>query len=213
MEWLDPADHRLWKADLMAGRVDLEFAAAVGERLAAIHRATAGDAAVAAMFPTGAAVRGAAARALSPRHRPAAPGARRAARRRSPTGPRRRSWRWSMATSAPRTSWPARTARSSSMPNAPGTAIRPSTSPSASTTCCSSASPCRPASADFLDRLRRAPRRLSRRRDVGGAGGARGARGVAPSRRCFSPGWTASRRSNTSPATKSATGSGASPCR
>lgn len=53
MEWLDPADHRLWKADLMAGRVDLEFAAAVGARLAAIHAATAGDGAVAAMFPTG----------------------------------------------------------------------------------------------------------------------------------------------------------------
>jgi aminoglycoside phosphotransferase (APT) family kinase protein len=53
MEWLDPADHRLWKADLMAGRVDLELAAAVGARLAAIHRETAGDAAVAALFPTG----------------------------------------------------------------------------------------------------------------------------------------------------------------
>jgi len=53
MEWLDPADHRLWKADLMAGRADAGFAAAVGTRLAAIHGATAGDAAVAAMFPTG----------------------------------------------------------------------------------------------------------------------------------------------------------------
>lgn len=53
MEWLDPADHRLWKADLMAGRVDLELAAKAGQRLAAIHGATAGDAAVAAMFPTG----------------------------------------------------------------------------------------------------------------------------------------------------------------
>jgi aminoglycoside phosphotransferase (APT) family kinase protein len=37
----------------MAGRVDLELAAAVGARLAAIHRETAGDAAVAALFPTG----------------------------------------------------------------------------------------------------------------------------------------------------------------
>ena len=54
MEWLDPAAHRLWKADLMAGRVDLGFAAAVGERLAAVHSTTAGDAAIAAMFPTGA---------------------------------------------------------------------------------------------------------------------------------------------------------------
>jgi aminoglycoside phosphotransferase (APT) family kinase protein len=54
VEWLDPADHRLWKAELLAGRVDLEFAAAVGRKLAAIHAATAGDSAVAAMFPTGA---------------------------------------------------------------------------------------------------------------------------------------------------------------
>ena len=54
MAWLDPADHRLWKAELLAARVDLEFAAAVGGRLAAIHAATAGDAAVAALFPTGA---------------------------------------------------------------------------------------------------------------------------------------------------------------
>ncbi len=53
MEWLDPAEHRLWKADLMAGRVDVGFAASVGRRLAAIHAATAGDASVAAEFPTG----------------------------------------------------------------------------------------------------------------------------------------------------------------
>ena len=53
MEWLDPADHVLWKADLMAGRADVALAAAVGARLAAIHAATAGDATIAAMFPTG----------------------------------------------------------------------------------------------------------------------------------------------------------------
>jgi aminoglycoside phosphotransferase (APT) family kinase protein len=53
MEWLDPARHRLWKAELMAGRVDLDFAAAVGTRLASIHRATAGDDAVAGAFDTG----------------------------------------------------------------------------------------------------------------------------------------------------------------
>lgn len=54
MEFLEPADHRLWKAELMAGRVDMAFAAAAGARLAAIHAATAGDAEVAAAFPTGA---------------------------------------------------------------------------------------------------------------------------------------------------------------
>lgn len=54
MEWLDPARHRLWKAELMAGRVDVGLAGTVGGRLAAIHAATAGDAAVAARFRTGA---------------------------------------------------------------------------------------------------------------------------------------------------------------
>jgi aminoglycoside phosphotransferase (APT) family kinase protein len=54
MEWLDPAEYRLWKAELLAGRVDLEFAASVGGKLAAIHQATAGDAAIAEKFPTGA---------------------------------------------------------------------------------------------------------------------------------------------------------------
>jgi aminoglycoside phosphotransferase (APT) family kinase protein len=53
MEFLDPADHRLWKPDLLAGRVDIEFARVVGEKLAAIHAATAGDAEVAGAFPTG----------------------------------------------------------------------------------------------------------------------------------------------------------------
>lgn len=54
MEFLPPADHRLWKGELMAGRVDADFAREVGARLAAIHAATAGDAGVAAAFPTGA---------------------------------------------------------------------------------------------------------------------------------------------------------------
>ena len=53
MEYLDPADHLLWKSELMAGRVDLDFAEEVGASLVAIHAATANDEAVAAMFPTG----------------------------------------------------------------------------------------------------------------------------------------------------------------
>jgi aminoglycoside phosphotransferase (APT) family kinase protein len=53
MDYLDPARHALWKAELASGHVDLEFAAAVGARLAAIHAATAGDKAIAAAFPTG----------------------------------------------------------------------------------------------------------------------------------------------------------------
>lgn len=39
MAYLDPADHRLWKAELLAGRVDPTVAAAVGERLGTIHAA------------------------------------------------------------------------------------------------------------------------------------------------------------------------------
>jgi len=53
MEFLDPAEHRLWKTELLAGHVDVDFAATVGRKLALIHSATAGDAAIAAMFPTG----------------------------------------------------------------------------------------------------------------------------------------------------------------
>jgi aminoglycoside phosphotransferase (APT) family kinase protein len=54
MEYLDPGSHRLWKPELLEGRVDGDFAAAMGGRLAEVHSATAGDAAIAAAFPTGA---------------------------------------------------------------------------------------------------------------------------------------------------------------
>lgn len=37
MDFLPPADHPVWKAQLMAGEVDVAFAAAVGAQLAAIH--------------------------------------------------------------------------------------------------------------------------------------------------------------------------------
>jgi aminoglycoside phosphotransferase (APT) family kinase protein len=52
MEYLDGARHPLWKNELRAGRADAAFAARVGERLARIHAATAGDAALAAEFAT-----------------------------------------------------------------------------------------------------------------------------------------------------------------
>jgi 5-methylthioribose kinase len=42
----------LWKAELAAGRADADFARAVGERLARIHAATAGDAEIAREFAT-----------------------------------------------------------------------------------------------------------------------------------------------------------------
>jgi len=42
----------LWKSELAAGRADAGFARAVGERLARIHAATAGDAAIAREFAT-----------------------------------------------------------------------------------------------------------------------------------------------------------------
>jgi tRNA A-37 threonylcarbamoyl transferase component Bud32 len=43
MVWLSPADHRLWKADLLAGKADPSVAAAVGTRLAALHSGFARD--------------------------------------------------------------------------------------------------------------------------------------------------------------------------
>jgi aminoglycoside phosphotransferase (APT) family kinase protein len=48
--YLDPASYRLWKADLMIGRVDQGVARAVGDRLGRIHQKTAGDPAIAAQF-------------------------------------------------------------------------------------------------------------------------------------------------------------------
>jgi aminoglycoside phosphotransferase (APT) family kinase protein len=52
MEYLDGARHPLWKDELREGRADPAFAGRVGETLARIHAATAGDAAVAAAFAT-----------------------------------------------------------------------------------------------------------------------------------------------------------------
>lgn len=51
MEYLQPADHALWKSELLDGRADPEVAAEVGRRLCAIHSGTAGSEAVAAQFP------------------------------------------------------------------------------------------------------------------------------------------------------------------
>lgn len=48
--YLDPEAYRLWKTELMEGRIDPEVAAAVGNRLGRIHKGTAGDAAIAARF-------------------------------------------------------------------------------------------------------------------------------------------------------------------
>lgn len=52
MAYLAPDDHPLWKAVLRDGRTDANFAAAVAERLAAIHGTTAADPAMAEAFPT-----------------------------------------------------------------------------------------------------------------------------------------------------------------
>jgi len=52
MPYLDPADHRLWKAELASGRAEPAVAAAVGARLVRLHLATAIDARIAARFAT-----------------------------------------------------------------------------------------------------------------------------------------------------------------
>jgi enolase len=40
MEFLDPADHPVWKSELMAGRVDVAVARAVGDLVGRLHRAS-----------------------------------------------------------------------------------------------------------------------------------------------------------------------------
>jgi aminoglycoside phosphotransferase (APT) family kinase protein len=52
MGYLEPQRYPLWKARLRDGHADPATAAAVGERLALIHRSTAGDAALARRFAT-----------------------------------------------------------------------------------------------------------------------------------------------------------------
>jgi aminoglycoside phosphotransferase (APT) family kinase protein len=52
MAYLDPIDHPVWKDELIAGRVDPRFAASLGEVLAAIHSATAGNQEIAEQFRT-----------------------------------------------------------------------------------------------------------------------------------------------------------------
>jgi tRNA A-37 threonylcarbamoyl transferase component Bud32 len=50
LEYIDPASHGNWKADLLAGRVDPGFAASVGDDLGRIHSASAADPGLAARF-------------------------------------------------------------------------------------------------------------------------------------------------------------------
>jgi aminoglycoside phosphotransferase (APT) family kinase protein len=50
MAFLEPERHPLWKAEMLAGRVDTGFAAAVGERLGRIHAASAAEPELAADF-------------------------------------------------------------------------------------------------------------------------------------------------------------------
>ena len=54
MDYLDPATHPVWKAELLAGRIDPAFAAAVGAALARIHGATHGRGDIAERFDTSA---------------------------------------------------------------------------------------------------------------------------------------------------------------
>ncbi len=52
MTWFAPQDHPVWKAELAAGRVDADFAGAVGRALARVHARTANSARLAAAFDT-----------------------------------------------------------------------------------------------------------------------------------------------------------------
>lgn len=57
MEYLPPERYPLWKAELAAGHADRSHASTVGERLARIHAATAGNSSVAERFATDASFR------------------------------------------------------------------------------------------------------------------------------------------------------------
>ena len=52
MDYLAPEDHPLWKARLLAGIVDVDFAAAVGRDLAIIHARSAADPNIPSRSPT-----------------------------------------------------------------------------------------------------------------------------------------------------------------
>ena len=52
MEHLDPASHRLWKSELLAGVVDGSVAEVLGERLGRLHAFGAGDPGLAEVFAT-----------------------------------------------------------------------------------------------------------------------------------------------------------------
>ena len=52
MAWLPPERYRLWKSELLEGRADPDFAAAVGSLLGRIHAATARDSSLPAGFAT-----------------------------------------------------------------------------------------------------------------------------------------------------------------
>lgn len=50
MEYFDPADHRNWKSELLAGRIDPLVAGSVARRLGRIHAASAGNRVLASRF-------------------------------------------------------------------------------------------------------------------------------------------------------------------
>ena len=52
MEWLSPEQYPLWKKELLEGRVDVDFAGALGDLLGRLHSATARDPSLPARFAT-----------------------------------------------------------------------------------------------------------------------------------------------------------------
>ena len=131
MAFLPGDRYPLWKAQLLAGHVDVATAAQVGAIAGDIAQRDGGASGSRSRFRQRRQLPRAAARPLPGRHRraPSGPGER--AGRAGGAHGRRPASRWCTATSAPRTSWWDPTARCCWTPNAPGTAIRPSTSPSA----------------------------------------------------------------------------------
>ena len=135
MDYLAPEEYPLWKAELLAGRVDADFAAAVGARSRNIHARSAADPSIPAAFAnddTFEAIRIEPYLRATGRAHPAL-AARFDALAETTLATKRALVHGDIS---PKNILEARTDRCSSTPNAPGSAIPPSISLSASTISC-----------------------------------------------------------------------------
>ena len=209
MDYLAPEDHLLWKTQLLAGIVEVDFAAAVGRDIAIIHARSAADPNIPAAFAnddTFEAIR------IEPYLRATGRAHPELAARFGLADADDAKRALFTATSVRRTFFKARPGRCSSTPNARGSAIPPSILPSVSIISClrvRARAPTGRATSPLFQRWQ-APISLA---SIGRT--RRESKRVQPlcCRHCSSPESMASRRSNTSPARVSARPCAAAPNR